>query len=53
MQSPSMLKVPLICSTPITKGMEMYNYINEKARKSTTLLTNHSKKHDNVALALI
>jgi len=39
MQSPSMMKVPLICSTPITTGMEMFNYINEKARKFKEMLS--------------
>lgn len=33
MQSPSMVKVPLICSTPITASMEMFNYLNEKSKK--------------------
>jgi hypothetical protein len=31
--SPSTMKVPLICATPITTGMEMFNYVTEKARK--------------------
>jgi len=31
--SPSTMKVPLICATPITAGMDMFNYINDKARK--------------------
>lgn len=29
----STMKVPLICQTPITTGMEMYNYVTEKQRK--------------------
>lgn len=33
MQSPSMVKVPLICSTPVTASMEMFNYLNEKSKK--------------------
>lgn len=32
MQSPSMVKVPLLCATPITAGMEMYNYLKQKAK---------------------
>lgn len=31
--SPLLNKRTLICSTPITSSMEMYNYLNEKARK--------------------
>ena len=27
------MKVPLICQTPITTGMEMYNYVTDKNRK--------------------
>lgn len=33
MQSPSMVKVPLLCATPITAGMEMYNYLKQKSWK--------------------
>lgn len=33
MDSSSTLKIPLIVSTPITNGMEMYNYLVEKTRK--------------------
>lgn len=32
MQSPSMVKVPLIVTTPISSGMEMYNFLNEKKK---------------------
>ncbi len=35
MQSPSMVKVPLLCATPITAGMEMYNYLKQKVNKLT------------------
>ena len=28
-----MVKVPLICSTPVTASMEMFNYLNEKSKK--------------------
>jgi hypothetical protein len=33
LSSPSMMKVPLICATPVSGGMEMMNYVNEKAKK--------------------
>lgn len=32
--SPSLTKPTLICSTPVTTGMEMYNYLNDKAKKA-------------------
>lgn len=38
MVSPITVKAPLICATPITAGMEMYNYVNEKARKFKEIL---------------
>lgn len=33
------MKVPLICQTPITTGMEMYNYVTEKNRKFRELVS--------------
>lgn len=36
----STMKVPLICQTPITTGMEMYNYVNEKQRKFKEMVSN-------------
>ena len=52
MQSPSMVKVPLICSTPITASMEMYNYLKNKTRKLKDV---HSQERsiDKHVLALI
>lgn len=35
----STMKVPLICQTPITTGMEMYNYVTEKNRKFRELVS--------------
>jgi hypothetical protein len=35
----STMKVNLICQTPITTGMEMFNYVHEKTRKLKELLT--------------
>ena len=35
----STMKVPLICQTPITTGMEMYNYVTEKNRKFKDMLS--------------
>jgi len=32
-QSPSMVVVPFVCSTPTTASMEMYNYLTDKSRK--------------------
>lgn len=32
--SPSLTKPTLICSTPVTSAMEMYNYLSDKAKKS-------------------
>lgn len=32
MFSPSMSRTPLICATPLTNCMEMYNYLHDKPR---------------------
>jgi len=37
MQSPSMVKVPFIMATPISAGMEMYNFINEKKKRISSI----------------
>lgn len=41
MQSPSMVKVPLLCATPITAGMEMYNYLKQMVKR---LSSNHNNE---------
>ena len=42
MQSPSMVRVPLICAaTPISAAMEMYNYLKQKSQ-----LLNSSHSHE-------
>lgn len=28
-----MVRVPMVCSTPTTASMEMYNYLTEKSKK--------------------
>lgn len=52
MQSPSMVKVPLICSTPITASMEMYNYLKNKTRKFKEV-HNHERSIDKHVFTLI
>jgi len=37
MQSPSMVKVPLIVTTPISAGMEMYNFLIEKKKRLSSI----------------
>ena len=49
--SPSIAKPSLICATPVTLGMEMYNYIIEKPKLARE--TNHSKKCEPLVLSLI
>lgn len=55
-QSPSMVKVHLICSTPITMGMEMYQYTMEKARRFKEQSSKKEipfRKYDEVIIHLI
>jgi len=40
--TPTSIKPPLICQTPISRGMEMYNYLSEKVKKYQNIpLTNN------------
>ena len=39
MQSPSMVRVPLLCATPVSNAMEMNNFLKQKAK---LLNSNHS-----------
>lgn len=47
-----MFKPKLICSTPITAGMEMYNFLNEKSKKAKDM-NYPQRKYDNTILSLI
>jgi metal-dependent HD superfamily phosphatase/phosphodiesterase len=40
-------------ATPISAGMEMHNYINEKKKRITHLLHNHNRVFDKEAIALV
>jgi hypothetical protein len=47
-----MVRVPMVCSTPTTASMEMYNYLTEKSKKIKDL-TIHSKHFDTEAIKLL
>jgi hypothetical protein len=48
-----MVKVPFIMATPISAGMEMYNFINEKKKKISTTILNHPRPFDKEAVAVV
>lgn len=47
-----MFKPKLICSTPITAGMEMYNFLNDKSKRAKEA-NFPQRKHDPLMLGLI
>jgi hypothetical protein len=53
MQSPSMVKVPFIMATPISAGMEMYNFINEKKKKISGIVLSHPRPFDKEAVGVV
>jgi pyruvate/2-oxoacid:ferredoxin oxidoreductase alpha subunit len=48
-----MVKIPFIISTPISLGMEMYNYLNEKKKKINSIHINNTRPFDKEAIILI
>ena len=53
MQSPSMVKAPLIFATPMTAAMEMINYLKQKIKKKSNPNSTITKSFDRKAFDYI